>query len=52
MDGWLSLALAGFSAAAAAGGAWAAVRIELRYMRRDIDAVRDQVSRLRLNHRL
>ena len=46
MDGWLSLGFAILTATAAAGGAWAAVRVELKYMQRDIQTLQVQVGRM------
>lgn len=46
---WLPSVIA---ALAAAGGAWGAVRIELKYMRRDLDEVRAVVGRMRLYQKL
>jgi hypothetical protein len=39
-------AIALVSAAFAAGGAWVAVHVELRYLRRDVDAVIRRVNGL------
>lgn len=51
MDVWVSIALAVVPAVAAAGGAWAAVRVEMRWLRRDLDEVRDIVGIKRLIRR-
>lgn len=40
------LLMPALSAIFAAGGAWAAVRVELRYIRRDVDELRSQVQGL------
>ena len=42
MEWWASL----LSAAFAAGGAWMAVRGELRYLRRDVDNLAKRLDRL------
>lgn len=51
MDLFWSIAVAVLSAAFAAGGAYMAVRIELKFHRRDIDRNRDSIIRLEDRHR-
>lgn len=41
---WFNLGIAVLSATFAAGGAWLAVRTELKYMRRDIDDNRSSIK--------
>lgn len=41
---WFNLGIAVLSATFAAGGAWLAVRTELKYMRRDIDDNRASIK--------
>lgn len=50
MDAWATLGTAVITAVFSAGSVWGVVRIELRYLRRDVDRAHDRIDQLERRH--